>query len=165
LNWPGAAVWLLPLTIARPGALREEVVRIGTREKFLEVGQAVAIRVERSVRGIQRIEVLLNFPVVGQAVAVGIGVQRMRAGGEFLPVGQAVVVGISVRIDAEVAEILRLPTVGKTVVVEVVERVARAQGALHLLSFRGRERAIVDQDFLHQAMKTKCPRRPAPRRR
>ena len=95
-------------------------VRIRPRAVFLEVRQAVAVRVKRSV--IERgVEAVCEFPAVGHPVAVGVREERIRAGEELGEVGESVGVGVERGVGGilGVEAVERFPPVGRAVVVRV----------------------------------------------
>src|SRR5262245_26748355 len=61
------------------------VARVGAKLEFLQVGESVAVAVERGVVRIERIEIMRRLPIIGYPIAVGVGAdgwppRRRRAG-------------------------------------------------------------------------------------
>src|SRR5262249_40437801 len=70
------------------------VERVGAGEEFLEIGEAIVVGVEGGVGGIEGVEVMREFPAIGEMVAIGVGVLGVGAGEEFVEVGEGIVIGV-----------------------------------------------------------------------
>ena len=133
-------------TIGQTVFIRIGLRRIRAVEVFLPVGQAVGVGIEVRVIRIQRIQDrrILDFPSIGQTVAVGVVARRIQpgilvavgeislgsiahGGGEvvFLKVGQAIFIGIVRGALFEIAEVEDFPIVGQTVFVFVIAEVGQ----------------------------------------
>ena len=104
--------------VRRPVAIRIGDDRICPRVEFLDVDEAVAVRVFHRV-GKERNRAVCSFPRVGHAVAICVGGMRIRPGAEFGKIGKSVAVGIERRVGSVcgIESVPLLPPVGHAVAI------------------------------------------------
>ena len=94
-----------------------EAAGVEAEGELLEIGDSVAVGVERGVRGVEGVEAGGGLPAVGASVAVGVGEERVRAEGELLEVGEPVGVEVLRAVPFERREVRDLPLVRQRVAV------------------------------------------------
>ncbi|MCB1237929.1 MAG: hypothetical protein KDM91_22880, partial [Verrucomicrobiae bacterium] len=133
---------------ARQAALDLDEGPVGVRHRpqleLHSVGQPVVVEVARRVAGVVGVEAVMDFPVVRDAVLVGVlgGVVRIVNDGigpvaELVDVGNAVVVQVAAGVGGvgEIEAMRQFPEIGHAVVVEIEQGIRRGERVVALREF------------------------------